>query len=212
MADILGTDGTDIVFGTRRSDEVVTLGGDDFVATGRGQDFVSGGEGEDILASGRSADVVKGGFGDDIINGGRGSDVMTGGHGDDEFIWAVTDVTNGATDVIVDFASVDKNGKGVDGISFLGAFGFNIQIDSIDVGDFGGEEMNGEDLRNNSTDDVVLTVSSTDFFGRVIATQEIVLLDAWRRDSIDALEDMFADLGFDGEIGEYVEAPTYDLV
>ncbi|GIT96144.1 hypothetical protein JANAI62_27670 [Jannaschia pagri] len=203
MTSIVGSATDDSVNGTGADEMILGLGGEDTLKGGNGDDTVSGGAGDDKVSGNQGNDVVKGGFGDDFINGGEGSDVLVGGHGNDEFIWTANQIEDGATDVIVDFAAIDK-GKGVDSLSLLDFGGATVQINAIAVGDYEGGAMNGEDLRNNATDDVILTISSYDEHGGIIATQELVMLDVWRRDSIDALEAAFAELGFEGEIGEYV--------
>ena len=62
---IVGTDGPDVLKGTKRDDVICGLAGDDTI-NGRG--------GDDILRGGQGNDTILGGPGDDLLRGGRGAD------------------------------------------------------------------------------------------------------------------------------------------
>ena len=57
------------------------------------------------LKGGGGVDTISGGAGADSITGSGGADTLTGGAGADDFIYALTDSTNAATDTITDFVS-----------------------------------------------------------------------------------------------------------
>jgi Ca2+-binding RTX toxin-like protein len=66
---------------------------------------ITGGAAADTLTGGGGVDTISGGAGADSITGGGGADTVTGGAGADDFIFALTDSTNAATDTITDFVS-----------------------------------------------------------------------------------------------------------
>jgi Ca2+-binding RTX toxin-like protein len=91
-ATIVGTSGSDVIYGTNDSDVIVGgrgadqihgLGGDDFICGEGGRDILTGGSGDDELSGGGVGDAIFGGSGDDYLNGGDGPDQLRGGSGDD---------------------------------------------------------------------------------------------------------------------------------
>ncbi|MEM6489107.1 MAG: hypothetical protein AAF677_12720 [Pseudomonadota bacterium] len=81
MANISGTDGNDLIFGSFKSDTINGGDGNDLIFGGWGKDVLDGGEGDDILLGGFGKDHLTGGLGDDILLGGFGNDVLIGDTG-----------------------------------------------------------------------------------------------------------------------------------
>jgi hypothetical protein len=88
----VGTDGPDVITGTRAADRLNGKGGNDRIrglGSGdrlegkRGNDLLVGGLGPDRLSGGAGADQLKGGPGNDILDGGDGGDRVIGGGGND---------------------------------------------------------------------------------------------------------------------------------
>lgn len=73
-ATIVGTDGRDVIEGTRHADIIAALGA---------SDVVDGGGGNDLICDGSGKDVVRGGRGDDVLLNSEGSDGLRGGRGND---------------------------------------------------------------------------------------------------------------------------------
>jgi glucose/arabinose dehydrogenase/PKD repeat protein len=73
-ATIVGTEGNDVLKGTKAHDVIAGLGG---------KDKLKGKGGNDLLCGGAGKDTLKGGGGDDGLKGGGGRDVCKGGPGDD---------------------------------------------------------------------------------------------------------------------------------
>ncbi|MGH8566786.1 MAG: choice-of-anchor Q domain-containing protein [Gammaproteobacteria bacterium] len=89
---ICGTEGPDLLRGTRRRDVIVGrrgndtirgLGGNDLICGGQGKDGLRGGKGNDMLRGDVGKDRLLGGRGDDRLNGGLGRDTCDGGPGND---------------------------------------------------------------------------------------------------------------------------------
>ena len=89
---IRGTNGSDVLRGTRRPDVICAGPGDDVISGLGGQDVVRAGPGGDRIFGGRGIDVLSGGSGSDRLNGswrrdlligGIGADIVTGGSGSD---------------------------------------------------------------------------------------------------------------------------------
>ncbi len=77
---ISGTDGDDVLVGTRGPDVICGGAGADRIHAFGGHDLILGGLGDDRIWAGAGDDVVAGGGGTDRISGGRGADLMaTGG-------------------------------------------------------------------------------------------------------------------------------------
>lgn len=89
IADVLsafnenGTNGNDIILGTRGNDTINAKGGNDIVCAQGGNDTIDGGSGNDAIYAGNGNDVVNGGTGDDLLRGQNGNDVVNGGAGRD---------------------------------------------------------------------------------------------------------------------------------
>jgi RTX calcium-binding nonapeptide repeat (4 copies) len=99
VANIVGTNGDDILSGTTNADVIVGRGGDDVIdgKGGRdrvcgdddqprdndGDDRVKGGVGSDRIAGGGGRDLLIGESGNDVMDGGASGDRMFGGHGRD---------------------------------------------------------------------------------------------------------------------------------
>lgn len=81
-----GTNGDDVLRGTRGADVIHGLAGNDFIRGLRGNDQLFGDAGNDTLRGGRGNDVLSGGADNDRLVGGRGRDALIGGSGDDTLI------------------------------------------------------------------------------------------------------------------------------
>jgi Ca2+-binding RTX toxin-like protein len=152
---ILGTDESEVFYGSGHRDHMVGFGGDDLLygndgrdslIGGGGIDQLYGGLGNDKLKGGTGNDTIDGGDGDDIINGGKGSDTLTGGAGADHFVFNQVESTVVVYDQIVDFDAlsgdtIDVRALGVPvldwdildnvtNISFLGS-DQNIQVNGL---------------------------------------------------------------------------------
>ena len=112
-----GTEGDDVIEGSRSDETFNGLGGNDSILGKGGEDTINGGADNDTLNGGRGndtlngdggADTLNGGQDDDILNGGagadtliglNGNDTLTGGTGADIFVFNRT----GDTDTVTDF-------------------------------------------------------------------------------------------------------------
>ena len=82
-AEIVGTDGNDVLRGTPERDVIWGGGGDDTILGSLGNDLLCGGPGADLIHGGRGNDVADGGAGDgDRVIGDLGDDKLMGGSGD----------------------------------------------------------------------------------------------------------------------------------
>lgn len=90
MAEIIGTDGADVLKGTEENDlmkgldgidVLISLGGNDVIDSGSGNDDVHGGKGEDTLYGNDDNDQLSGGDGNDRLLGGGGNDLLFGQKG-----------------------------------------------------------------------------------------------------------------------------------
>ena len=81
-AEIVGTDGDDVIRGTPERDVIWGGEGDDVIFSSLGNDLICGGPGTDEMHGGRGNDEVDGGAGDeDQLNGNLGDDKILGGPG-----------------------------------------------------------------------------------------------------------------------------------
>jgi Ca2+-binding RTX toxin-like protein len=81
-ADIVGTDGNDVLQGTPERDVIWGGNGDDLIYGSLGNDLICGGAGADQIHGGRGNDEVDGGAGaGDQVNGDLGDDKIVGGPG-----------------------------------------------------------------------------------------------------------------------------------
>lgn len=78
-----GTEGNDVLIGSRLDDQLEGLGGDDILRGFRGNDRLFGGPGNDQLEGGANNDLADGGEGDDRITTQSGDDTLIGGPGND---------------------------------------------------------------------------------------------------------------------------------
>src|SRR5690606_32383433 len=78
MANINGTNATDILGGTGNADTINGLGGSDRLLGLNGNDRLVGGDGHDTLEGGNGNDRLIGGAGEDDFVGGRGKDTLDG--------------------------------------------------------------------------------------------------------------------------------------
>jgi Ca2+-binding RTX toxin-like protein len=82
QAEIVGTDGDDVLHGTPERDVIWGGPGDDEIRSSLGNDLVCGGAGDDVIHGGRGNDEVDGGPGTDRVIGDLGDDKVLGGPGD----------------------------------------------------------------------------------------------------------------------------------
>ncbi|WP_374471268.1 calcium-binding protein [Phenylobacterium sp.] len=107
-ADLLFGDlGADTLNGDDGDDRLTGGAGDDLLVGGRGADTLIGDQGRDLLRGGAGVDSLNGGAGDDTVEGGSGADLLRGGSGGDLFLFAPTDSTVAAPDIIFDFDEDD---------------------------------------------------------------------------------------------------------
>ena len=83
---ITGTEGDDVLEGTKSADVICGLGGNDQLRGFGGNDVIYGGEGEDRILGGGGQDAIDAGPGADIVVGGDGRDVIDPGIGEDRVI------------------------------------------------------------------------------------------------------------------------------
>lgn len=166
---IRGTDGPDVLVGTRHSDRIDARAGDDTVRSGRGSDVALGGAGDDVMKlgpgggmtpsgqffdqayGGTGADKIFGGAGPDAIYDEGGNDVLRGSSGND----ALTDglgrdsIYGGTGDDRVNLGrgrNVVYMGRGDDEVFASGAVG---QADVIDCGP-GNDTLNYDHHRDHA--------------------------------------------------------------
>ena len=138
---IEGTDGSDALYGSSSSSEVVIAGdGNDTVYGNGGKDILNGGAGDDLIYGGSDADTILGGGGNDTIYGNGGGDLIDGGAGDDT-IW----LGAGAATVVL------SSGDGYDTINNfqLGATQFKVSnLSNLQFSDSSGgaQIFQGSDL------------------------------------------------------------------
>jgi len=80
-----GTDGQDILMGTKDDDVLYGKGGTDFIDGRRGNDVLYGGGGNDEVVSFPGDDILFGGKGNDFVLEGKGNNTLFGGGGNDFF-------------------------------------------------------------------------------------------------------------------------------
>jgi Ca2+-binding RTX toxin-like protein len=83
-AEIVGTEGNDVLRGTPGRDVIWGGGGDDEILGSLGNDLLCGGLGDDLIHGGRGNDTADGGAGTDRVIGDLGDDKVMGGSGDDD--------------------------------------------------------------------------------------------------------------------------------
>lgn len=117
-----GSDGFDLIRGSRVDDlvsagaghdVVLGRGGWDELQGGAGRDVLNGGSGNDQLEGGSGRDILLGGRGNDTLDGGSGRDILKGGRGEDIFVFA----DDSGRDRIADFNyETDRIALSVDGV------------------------------------------------------------------------------------------------
>lgn len=123
-----GNDWVDGGFGDDSIDYVYAGDGDDSVVGGGGMDFLLGQGGNDTIVQtsgtawldgGAGNDSLWGADGWDILFGGPGSDLLVGRGGNDVIVFARTDITAGARDVVSSFGNLagDHDSLRFDGIA-----------------------------------------------------------------------------------------------
>jgi Ca2+-binding RTX toxin-like protein len=80
-AEIVGTEGDDVLRGTPGRDVIWGGGGDDEILGSLGNDLLCGGPGDDFIHGGRGNDTADGGAGTDRVVGDLGDDKVMGGTG-----------------------------------------------------------------------------------------------------------------------------------
>ena len=80
---IIGTDGDDVIIGSRFNDQIDARGGNDCVFGGDGNDQILGGPGNDDVFGQRGNDQLIGDGGNDELDGGQGTDACAGDEGSD---------------------------------------------------------------------------------------------------------------------------------
>ncbi len=82
-ATIVGTEGNNVLNGTKYPDVIAGLGGNDTINGASGNDLICGGPGNDTISGGNGSDRIDGGSGNDTIAGDFGADRLFGGLGTD---------------------------------------------------------------------------------------------------------------------------------
>lgn len=119
-----GTDGDDLIVGTRDADVIKGGGGRDRIRGGNGDDLLCGGEGDDDLSGSSDDDTLFGGAGEDRLNGGSGLDTLVGGNDGD-------DLTGGGDHDDLDGGAGDDTLRGGGDTDFLRG---GIGLDRLDGG------------------------------------------------------------------------------
>ncbi|MEM0985991.1 MAG: right-handed parallel beta-helix repeat-containing protein [Pseudomonadota bacterium] len=97
-----GGGGNDRLLGQGGDDTITGGNGNDNLAGGAGGDLLLGGPGEDRLIGGGAGDNLQGGAGADILIGGGGSDLLNGQGGNDTFVF---DAAHRGDDLVRGFAA-----------------------------------------------------------------------------------------------------------
>jgi len=151
MANINGTSGDDVLFGTGGADLINADDGVDVIIAGNGGDTVNGGAGDDVADGGNGNDTLNGDAGNDTLLGGRGNDELNGGADNDVLSGGDgLDTLNGdeGDDQLSGGAGDDtiNGGTGTDTAIFGGAlsgysFGFGVGAITVEDTDTDGEFM-----------------------------------------------------------------------
>ncbi|MCD8489612.1 MAG: pre-peptidase C-terminal domain-containing protein [Desertifilum sp.] len=83
MANLTGTESSDLLNGTIESDRISALAGNDTIFGLEGDDWLSGNLGDDAIYANQGNDTAYGGRGKDSLYGGRGNDLLSGNLDDD---------------------------------------------------------------------------------------------------------------------------------
>ncbi len=145
-----GSDGDELIVGTRGRDRIDGLAGDDNLAGLGGRDTIDGGAGDDNIAGGDGDDILFGGFGDDLIAGGRGNDWISGGAGNDRLYGEAGDdeIYGGTGNDEIHGGEGNDRLYGEEGIDLVFGGAGNDQIfggagDDLLYGEDGNDEMRG---------------------------------------------------------------------
>jgi len=86
-ANVVGTNGADVLVGTPKRDVIAALGGDDRIRGGGKRDVICAGSGDDVVRAGDGDDLIFGEGGDDRLygQGGRFNQIVPG-KGDDQAV------------------------------------------------------------------------------------------------------------------------------
>ncbi len=79
---IVGTPGSDVLFGTGSDDVIDGLAGNDVILANQGADIILGGAGNDVLFGAQGNDTLIGGTGDDLLFGSNDDDIFVMAPGD----------------------------------------------------------------------------------------------------------------------------------
>ncbi|AWF82128.1 hypothetical protein BTJ40_15525 [Microbulbifer sp. A4B17] len=151
---LLGTDGTDSIYGHADDDTIVA---------GSGSDIVYGQNGDDVISGAAGQDQLFGGIGNDEIHGGEDADTIYGNSGDDQLYG------DEGNDVIEDYSGANTiyGGEGNDQLSGNGTLSGDAGADTLtgsgllDGGE-GNDIINGEGsdtLIGGAGDDVISAYS-----------------------------------------------------
>jgi RTX calcium-binding nonapeptide repeat (4 copies) len=100
--DVVGSNGRDVIAGSRSGETVCLLGGDDYAHGNGGRDRIRGGKGSDSLVAGGGRDRLKGGPGPDrliAVDQRSGNDLLRGGAGFDRCHADPSDTVRGCEEV-----------------------------------------------------------------------------------------------------------------
>lgn len=104
MANLFGTNGSDVIVGTPANDKISTFSGSDVIAGLAGNDTINSGAGADVISGDAGRDILIGESGNDVLAGGAGYDTLIGGSGADRFSFGFP---NEGIDTIRDFVVAD---------------------------------------------------------------------------------------------------------
>lgn len=147
--DLDGTEGDDIIAGTKVSDRINGYGGNDILAGlaaddvldgGAGNDTLNGSTGNDLLLGGAGVDSLAGDSGDDRLEGGDDADMLDGGDGIDTLLGDAGD------DSLSGGAGADALTGGAGNDSY--AIGYGMGHDTI--ADDAGTDVNSPELNTLS--------------------------------------------------------------
>jgi ELWxxDGT repeat protein len=109
-----GRGGNDTIDGGDGNDRLISRGGNDNLSGGNGNDNLNSENGDDTLLGVQGNDVLSGGSGNDLLDGGSGDDTLNGGSGNDIFVLRSGD----GSDRILDFNLQSDRFGLADGLQF----------------------------------------------------------------------------------------------
>lgn len=119
IGNLVGTSGSDIIYGKDGHDVLQGKVGDDILDGGNHDDIMYGDEGNDELFGSFGDDQMFGGNGDDALDGGAGNDYILGGNGNDKLYGSQgSDVLKGGSgsdifdcgenvDIVIDYNTLE---------------------------------------------------------------------------------------------------------